>query len=168
MGSVFGLWISKVKGPARNLHILNPEVVLVPIWGATFGNKWEYYGLPLSSCVIFRKGETSSLGHNKIGCLWQFMIFPLIWKNTTSNRHQDHLSLQAFTWALDAPISLLGGHLGVPDTASRPLIVPLNYLVILHLIQLKAYAHTYCETLINVDILESTLQSYTMPLMIHV
>ncbi len=26
----------------------------------------------------------------------------------------------------------LKGHLGVPDTVSEPLIVPLNYLVILH------------------------------------
>ena len=33
----------------------------------------------------------------------------------------------------------LRGHLGVPDTVSEPLIVPLNYLVILHLIHLKAY-----------------------------
>ncbi len=33
----------------------------------------------------------------------------------------------------------LRGHLGVPDTVSEPPIVPLNYLVILHLIQLKAY-----------------------------
>ena len=28
----------------------------------------------------------------------------------------------------------LRGHLGVPDSVSEPLIVPLNYLVILHLI----------------------------------
>ncbi len=35
---------------------------------------------------------------------------------------------------------LLRGHLGVPDTVSEPLIVPLNYLVILHLIHLKAYS----------------------------
>ncbi len=34
---------------------------------------------------------------------------------------------------------LLRGHLGVPDTVSEPLIVPLNYLVILHLIHLNAY-----------------------------
>ena len=33
----------------------------------------------------------------------------------------------------------LRGHLGVPDTVSGPLMVPLNYLVILHLIHLKAY-----------------------------
>ncbi len=33
----------------------------------------------------------------------------------------------------------LRGHLGVPDTVSEPLNVPLNYLVILHLIHLKAY-----------------------------
>ncbi len=33
----------------------------------------------------------------------------------------------------------LRGHLGVPDTVSGPLIVPLNYLTILHLIRLKAY-----------------------------
>ena len=50
----FGLWILKVNGPARNLHILNPEVVLLPVWGATFGNQWEYYELSLTSCVIFR------------------------------------------------------------------------------------------------------------------
>ncbi len=35
----------------------------------------------------------------------------------------------------------LRGHLGVPDTVSEPRIVPLN-LVILHLINLKAYKHT--------------------------
>ncbi len=33
----------------------------------------------------------------------------------------------------------LRGHLGVSDTVSGPLIVPLNYLVILHLIHLKVY-----------------------------
>ena len=31
----------------------------------------------------------------------------------------------------------LRGHLGVPDIVSEPVIVPLNYLVILHLIHLK-------------------------------
>ena len=34
---------------------------------------------------------------------------------------------------------ILRGHLGLPETVSEPLIVPLNYLVILHLIHLKAY-----------------------------
>ncbi len=33
----------------------------------------------------------------------------------------------------------LRGHLGVPDTVYGPLNAPLNYLVILHQIQLKAY-----------------------------
>ncbi len=32
----FGLWILKVKGPTLNLDILNPEVVLIPVWGASF------------------------------------------------------------------------------------------------------------------------------------
>ncbi len=54
----FGLWILKVKGPTLNRHILNPEVVLISVWGASFWNHWEYYGLPLTSCVIFRKIET--------------------------------------------------------------------------------------------------------------
>ncbi len=57
----FGLWILKVKGPTQNLHILNPEVVMITVWGASFGNKWEYYGLPLTSWVILRKIETSHL-----------------------------------------------------------------------------------------------------------
>ncbi len=35
--------------------------------------------------------------------------------------------------------AILRGHLGVPDTVSGPLNVPLYYLVILHKIQLKAY-----------------------------
>ena len=55
----FWLWILKVNSPTRNLHILNPEVVLITVWGATFGNQWEYHELPLTSCVIFRKIETS-------------------------------------------------------------------------------------------------------------
>ncbi len=41
----FGLWILKVKGPTLNLNILNAEVVLITVWGATFWNRWEYYGL---------------------------------------------------------------------------------------------------------------------------
>ncbi len=36
-------------------------------------------------------------------------------------------------------IPALRGHLGVPDTVSEPLIVPLNYLVILHLIHVKSW-----------------------------
>ena len=32
----FGLWILKVKGPTLNLLILNAEVVLITVWGATF------------------------------------------------------------------------------------------------------------------------------------
>ncbi len=35
-------------------------------------------------------------------------------------------------------LSILRGHLGVPDTVSEPRIAPLKYLVILHLIHLKA------------------------------
>ncbi len=38
----------------------------------------------------------------------------------------------------------LRGHLGVPDTVSEPPIVPLNYLVILHLIGLRGFqAHNF-------------------------
>ena len=74
----FGLGILKVECPARNLHILNPEVVLITAWGARFGNQREYYGLPLTSMLFSEKFS-----------------------------HQDHPSLQniqVFSWALDAPI----------------------------------------------------------------
>ncbi len=35
-----------VKGPTKNLYILNAEVVLMTEPGGVFPNKWEYYGLP--------------------------------------------------------------------------------------------------------------------------
>ncbi len=35
-----------VKGPTKNLYILNAGVVLVTVWGGVFPNEWEYYGLP--------------------------------------------------------------------------------------------------------------------------
>ncbi len=76
------LWILKVKGPARNLHNLIPEVAMITVWGATFGNQWEYCGLPLTSCVIFTKVEILSRTQNNTGCLWQPLIFSLIWKKT--------------------------------------------------------------------------------------
>ncbi len=82
------LWILKVKGPTGNLHNLISEVALITVRGATFGNQWEYYGLPLT--------------------------FPLIWKNAAPNSYQDHLSIQniqVFSWALDVPIISLNNAL---------------------------------------------------------
>ena len=35
-----------VKGPTKNLYILNAEVVLMTVPGGVFPNQWEYYGLP--------------------------------------------------------------------------------------------------------------------------
>ena len=108
------LWILKVKGSARNLHNLVSEVALITVWGATFRNQWENYGLPLTSCVIFTKPEHPIWTQNNTGCLWQPIIFPLIWKNAARNSHQDHLSIQniqVFSWALDVPIISLNNAL---------------------------------------------------------
>ncbi len=35
-----------VKGPTKNLYILNAEVVQMTVLGGVFPNQWEYYGLP--------------------------------------------------------------------------------------------------------------------------
>ncbi len=31
-----------VKGPTKNMYILNAEVVLITVWGGVFPNQWEY------------------------------------------------------------------------------------------------------------------------------
>ncbi len=41
----FWLWITKVSGPTKTLHILNAEVVLITVWGAVYLYLWEIYGL---------------------------------------------------------------------------------------------------------------------------
>ncbi len=51
-GSVLGCGFWKLRAQLKNLHILNAEVVLITVWGTTFWNQWEYYGLRLTSCVI--------------------------------------------------------------------------------------------------------------------
>ncbi len=35
-----------LKGPTKNLYILNAEVVLMTVSGGVFPNQWEYYVLP--------------------------------------------------------------------------------------------------------------------------
>ena len=79
----FGLWILEVNGPTQNLHILNPELVLITAWGTTIVNQWEYY-------VLFsdRLQHSTWAKNNKI------IIFPLIRKNAAPNSHWDHLSIQ--------------------------------------------------------------------------
>ncbi len=41
----FLLWITKVSGPTKTLHILNAEEVLITVWGAVYLYLWEIYGL---------------------------------------------------------------------------------------------------------------------------
>ena len=62
---------------------------------------------------------------NWLGLLKQFFRFRFKKITVDSDSSQSDL------------VSDLRGHLGVPDSVSEPLIVPLNYLVILHLILLK-------------------------------
>ncbi len=45
---------------------------------------------------------------------------------------------------------MLRGHLGVPDTVSEPLIVPLNYLAILHLISRTLLQKLNASTVIGI------------------
>ena len=49
-----------IKGPTKNLYILNTEVVLMTVLGSVFPNQSEYYGLPLTSCVIFGQSRIPS------------------------------------------------------------------------------------------------------------
>ncbi len=46
----FWLWITKVPGPTKTLHILNAEVVLITVWGGsisiTVGNLWAVIDIP--------------------------------------------------------------------------------------------------------------------------
>ena len=44
-----------------------------------------------------------------------------------------------------SPASILRGHLGIPDAVFEHLIVPLNYLVILHLIPLNLICTQICR-----------------------
>ncbi len=41
-----------------------------------------------------QKLKYPSWTQNNTGCLWQPIIFPLIWKNAAPNSYQDHPSIQ--------------------------------------------------------------------------